>query len=176
MKRITLIDLAIVLAVGATMVPSHAKGSSHPQSGDQTGTGMIPWSTAQRVVTWSSERHWQTADGQILVCPWDAKTYSDKVCIDKKNDKVDRWIPLTSYSVPGFEIVGFQYFYADSYGSQQRAVYYGAVKPKVPVVAGVVNDADAEAVKRSLNLSGMSATVGTITIKADKVIVQRKKP
>jgi len=177
MKKLSALGLMIA-SFGLGMVisaNSHAKGSSHPQSGDQTGSGMIQWSTAQRVVTWSSERHWQTADGQILVCPWEAKTYSDKVCVDKKNDKVDRWMPLTSYAIPGFEIVGFQYFYAGSYGSQQLAVYYGVVKPKVPVIAGRVHDSDSDAVQRSLNLSGMSATVDTITIKANRVVVQRKR-
>jgi hypothetical protein len=175
MKRLTFLDLAILAAVASIFAPTaKAHGSSHPQVGDQTPSGVVPWSFAQRAMTWGSTRHWQTVDGTILICPWDAQAgYSDMVCKDKKNDKIDRWIPLSSYAVPGFEIVGTQYSYAGSGGSQQLTVYYGAVKPKTPVIAGVVNDADAEAVRR---FAPTIQLTGPITIKADRVIVQRKKP
>lgn len=161
MKRFTLIDLAIVLAVFSVFAPAgHAKGSSHRHFGEQQASGMVSWSSAQRVVSWGSERHWQSADGQILVCPWEAKAGHHKECRDKKNDKIDRWIPLTSYAVTGFEIVGFQYFYSGSYGMPQLVVYYGA--PKAPPVS-------AAPVVPVLNFTG------PITIKADRVVVQRKR-
>jgi hypothetical protein len=123
----------------------------------------VPWTEAQRVITWNSERHWQTVDGTILICPRDAAAMRDKKCRDKKNDKLDRWLPLTSYSIPGFEIAGFQYSFTGSLdGYQQLTVYYRAPRPVVAV-------APTKDPVTNITLTG------PITIKTDKVIVQRKR-
>lgn len=177
MKFPSLIDVAIGLAVAVVMFPSHAKGSSHPQAGDQSSTGFVPVEVAQRAITFSSNRHWHDTAGNILICAFEARSNSNMECEDKKTG-VSRWMLLTDHKIPGFEIAGFQYSFVGSYGSQTLVVYYRPVKPApAPVVAGRIHDSDSDAVQRSLNLSRMSANIGSLTINANRVVVQRaKKP
>lgn len=155
------IRAALVSSLIAASSLANAKGSSYVQSNQEvSSSGMIPWNVAQRVITWGSDRNWQTTAGVILVCPWNAKTSYNKDCKDSKDDRVDRWTPVTDYKIPGYEIVGFKYVVSPSTGFQQLMVFYGAVKPKQEV--------------KSVEPSPITLP-NPITIVTPKVVVQKKK-
>lgn len=156
--------IAAILATSSVFAaqPLWAKGSSHQSAPGQSVGGMIPWSVAQRVVIFPDSRHWHNTEGMILICPWDAEASYNKICKDKKND---RWIPLTSYVIPGFEIVGIQYLSSgSSLQYQQLTVYFGTVKATVKSITELEGK-----VAPTLNFSG------PFTIQADRVVVQRKR-
>lgn len=163
MKRLSSFGIALA-AFGLGMVisaNSNAKGSSHPLAGEQSSTGFVPVEVAQRAITFSSNRHWHDTDGNLLICAFEARSNSNMECEDKKTG-ASRWMPLADHKIPGFEIAGFQYSFVGSYGSQTLVVYYRPVKP-----ASAVQKVETKVVSPTFS--------GPITIKADRVIVQRKK-
>lgn len=156
--------LAMVLA--ACSLAAQAKGSSHPQAAEPSTGGIVPIETAQRAITFSSTRHWNDTEGIILFCPFDAKSNFAMECVDKKSG-ANRWLPITSLKVPGFELAGFQYAFVGSGGSQHLIVYYRAVRPAEPAVkVGIVQT---DFLPMVMNFPG------AVTIQADKVIFERKK-
>lgn len=123
--------------------------------------GMVPWGTAQRALTFSESRHWQTTTGVILVCPWEYEASHNKKCHDKGNDKTYRWIPLEQYTIQGFEIVGFQYRHSNVYSDQHLFVYFGSVKPAVQEPPPAPEP--------------VTIKINSLNVTTDKVYIRRKK-
>lgn len=155
--------LFLLAAISALATePAVAKGSSHPQAGSDGG-GIISVEWAPRARIWHDQRLWQTQDGAILVCEEQFKTDNgyDKKCYAKGDkDEGGRWTALQTKHADGFVLKGYEYRFTGSSGYKQLIAYYGPPT----VVAGPAAPAPVA-----------SAPVPNITVKIDKVIVQRKK-
>lgn len=179
--------LAMVLA--ACSLAAQAKGSSHPQAAEPSTGGMVPIEAAQRAITFPTYRHWSDTEGRILFCPFDAEATHKMQCLDKKTE-ANRWLPITSLKIAGFELAGFQYTFVGSSGSQVLIVYYRAVRPAEPAVkVGIVRTdvlnycATRPADPKVKSVAAPTDFIPTVvnfacpvTIRADKVIVERRLP
>ncbi len=174
--------LLLILAVALT-TPAFAKGSSHSaQASGAFGSGFVPIEVAQRVQHFPPSRNWQTADAQVLICPYTALTeysYSRQVfdCYTngkdaKGNDtRYDAWVPLSAYKVPGYEIAGFSHSFSGSTGDRQLLVYY-----RLPVATSPApSSLSAEIVKGLKDSKVGTIQVDNLTIQANKIIVRRGK-
>lgn len=156
--------LAVLAIAACATLASAGTVYRNNQSGE-----MVPWESAQRALTFGERYHWSTTEGEILVCPYGNETSYDKDCY-AKNDKTKKkqWIPITSYSIPGFELAGFRYVQSGS--QRELEVYWRAAKP-----TKMSNEAlDALGLSKQPVKPGIIQT-DSLTITTDKVIVQRKK-
>jgi hypothetical protein len=143
--------IALSLLAAST---AFAGGSSQPKAPGPEPVGFIKLEDAPRMVMFDSKRNWYTADGVLLVCPFDAEADYGQDCT---RGKAYAWIPATSYTIPGHTMVGYQHVYAGSGGNRQLHLYF---RP--------VSTVKAEAAPPALNFTG------PITITADKIVVQRR--
>jgi hypothetical protein len=120
----------ILIAMFVTMCAifmSAACVASPQAPGQSNNSGFVSYTEAQRAVTFSESRQWQSTSGQILVCPHTAETGSGRKCYTKGNEGDSQWISIEQYAqryVPDGVIAGFQYSYAGSAGYQQLTVYF----------------------------------------------------
>lgn len=101
--------------------------AAQPQAPGSGSSGFVPYTEAQRAITFSESRQWNTASGQILVCPYLAETGFGKKCYAKGNEGDSQWLTIEQYAarfVPGAVIAGFQYSFSGSAGYQQLTVYF----------------------------------------------------
>ena len=106
------------------MSTAHA---AQPQAPIQNTSGFVPYTEAQRAITFNESRQWQSTSGQILVCPHTAEAGSGRKCYTKGNEGDSQWISIEQYAqryVLDGVIAGFQYSYAGSAGYQQLTVYF----------------------------------------------------
>ncbi len=154
--------IALSLLAAST---AFAGGSSQPKPPGPEPVGFIKLEDAPRMVMFDSKRNWYTADGVLLVCPFDAEAEYNQNCT---RGKADAWQPATSYKIPGHTMVGYQHVYVGSGGARQLHLYFRltptGAEPKVSIVQTDV-----------LNLTGPVTFTGTVnTLNAAKVIVQRR--
>lgn len=122
---IALIGSVIAFAWFSLLVDSAHAAS--PQAPGSSASGFVPYTEAQRAITFSESRQWNTTSGQVLVCPYSAETGFGKKCYAKGNEGDSQWITIEQYAqryVPDGVIAGFQYSYAGSAGYQQLTVYF----------------------------------------------------
>jgi hypothetical protein len=86
-----------------------------PTTSSTSGSGFVPIEHAQRVIWFTDSRHWQTVDGQLLICPYEATALPDKECV---LDRKPAWRPVNSNKIPGYELSGIQFV---TTGSSVRA-------------------------------------------------------
>lgn len=122
---ITLGLLVVVFAWFSLLVDSSR--AAPPRAAGETNVGFVPYTQAQRAITFSDSRHWQSTAGEILVCPHDALVGLRKTCYAKGNEGDSRWITIEQYAtkfVPNAEIAGFQYSFSGSGGLQMLTIYF----------------------------------------------------
>ena len=152
--------VTLVLALVATS--SFAKGSSYPQSGADGGT-IVNAAVVPRARIWYDERLWQTSDGQILVCEEEfsvGRSYEKKCYAKGDKDEGNRWTALKTKQADGYILKSYEYRFVGSSGYKIFVAYYGP--PEVAVAAPTPTQA-------------ASAPTPNITVKIDKVIVERKR-
>ena len=119
----------IMIALFATMcaIFMSTAHAAQPRAAGETNVGFIPYTQAQRAITFSDSRQWQSTAGEILVCPHDAEVGLRKTCYAKGNEGDSRWITIEQYAakfVPNAEIAGFQYSFSGSGGLQMLTIYF----------------------------------------------------
>lgn len=155
--------IALSLLTAST---AFARGSSHPKAQGPEPISFIKFEDAPRIVMFDSRRNWYTADGILLICPFDAEADHKQNCT---RGKADAWMPATSYNIPGHTMIGYQHIYTGSSGARQLHLYFRltptGAEPKVNIVQTDV-----------VNLAGPVTFTGTVnTLNAAKVIIQRRR-
>ena len=155
-----LVRLAVlfVASVFASTAFSHGS-SSYPKAVSDSGSSgsVISAEVAPRAIIWHESRLWQRSDGIILVCPFEAvadRQWNEYHCYTQQGKvRTDRWTALQNYQVAGMMLKSYEYRFVGSGGSTRLIAYYGPAT-------------DAETAKE--------LQTGPITIKTDKVVVQRR--
>lgn len=119
----------IMIALFATMcaIFMSTAHAALPRAAGETNVGFIPYTQAQRAITFSDSRQWQSTAGEILVCPHAAETGFGKKCYTKGNEGDSQWISIEQYAqryVLDGVIAGFQYSFSGSGGLQMLTVYF----------------------------------------------------
>lgn len=147
--------LAFFMFWGASSV--FAKGSSHPKASEGGGS-VMSFDEAPRTLHFWDTRNAVSREGYILVCPEEFSADYNWNCTEKKSGE-NRWQRLEWVVPQGFKIVGYEYRFVGS-GSRILVVYLGQPRTATFQQADELN---------------YILKPGTLTINADKVIVQRKR-
>lgn len=115
---------AVVVVAGGTRAPVQPKPEQN--SAAETATqGFIPIGLAQRVFRFAEVRHWQTTDGNLLYCPYNAEARSSrdgKIC--EFNGR-SAWALVSDLKVEGHELSGLNFVTTgNSYSSYTTLVLY----------------------------------------------------
>jgi hypothetical protein len=100
--------------------------AASPQVPGTTGS-FVPYSEAQRAITFTESRQWQTVAGEILVCPQPAVSKYEKRCFVEGREGDSQWITIEQYAtkfVPNAVIAGIQYSFTGTHGNQVLTVYF----------------------------------------------------
>lgn len=161
----------LILAVAALGISPAVAGSSSPKLGTDGGSSIVNAEAMPRARIWYASRVWQNRDGVILVCEEHFITsyYNEKKCYAKGDkDESGRWSTLPTKHDDGFVLKGYEYRFVGTNASTILIAYYGPPEKVKSEVAKV--ESDFTKVDRDFVVNG-----GNITIKANRVIVQRKK-
>lgn len=124
-KGFFIFSAALLLSVAA-----NAKGATGDDISTKGGTSFVPIEQAQRVRIFPNNRNTTNEEGEILVCVrgFVTNSWQPGTCT-LKDDAKDRWQPMLSLTSPGYEIVGFSYFYGGSDNSYRNLIVYFRKKP-----------------------------------------------
>lgn len=120
-------NLITMFAMMCAIFMSSTAHAALPRASEGGGYGFVSYTQAQRAITFSDSRQWQSTAGEILVCPHEAVIGPHRKCYAKGNEGDSQWATIEQYAakfVPNAEIAGFQYSFSGSGGLQLLTVYF----------------------------------------------------